>query len=142
MAQLRYRFHTGFTLIELLVVLVILGMLAGLVGPKVMKYASSSKIDIARVQLEDLAASLDLFKLDVGRYPNNSEGLQALIESTDNIAQWDGPYLRKNKIPKDPWGRDYIYSFPGEKNEYELVTYGLDGQLGGDAENKDINVWD
>lgn len=142
MAQLRCRHHTGFTLIELLVVLVILGMLAGLVGPRVMKYASSSKIDIARVQLEDLAAGLDLFKLDVGRYPSSSEGLQVLIESADNIAQWDGPYLRKNKLPKDPWGRDYIYSYPGEKNEYELLTYGLDGILGGDAENKDINVWD
>jgi len=136
------KYIEGFTLIELLVVLVILGMLAGLVGPQVMKYASSSKIDIAKVQLEDLAAGLDLYKLDVGRYPNSSEGLQALIETTGTMAQWDGPYLRKNKLPKDPWGRNYIYTYPGKKNDYDLYTYGLDGKLGGDNENMDINVWD
>lgn len=132
----------GFTLIELLVVLVILGMLAGLVGPKVMKYASSSKTDVAKVQLEDLAAGLDLFKLDVGRYPNSNEGLQALINNIDGITQWNGPYLRKNKVPKDPWGHEYVYSYPGKTNDYELYTYGLDGKLGGENENQDINVWD
>jgi len=136
------KLNKGFTLIELLVVLVILGMLAGLVGPKVMKYASSSKIKVAKVQLEDLAAGLDLFKLDVGRYPNNEEGLNFLIEATGNVIGWNGPYLRKNKLPKDPWGKDYIYSNPGQKNEYDLITYGLDGEQGGEKENMDISVWD
>lgn len=135
------KFRQGFTLIELLVVLVILGMLAGLVGPKVMKYASSSKTEVAKVQLEDLAAGLDLFKLDVGRYPNVSEGLRVLVEATGNIPGWNGPYLRKNKLPKDPWGRDYIYVLPGQKNEYDLYTYGLDGALGGEKENRDISIW-
>lgn len=132
----------GFTLIELLVVLVILGMLAGLVGPKVMKYASSSKIKIAKVQLEDLAAGLDLLKLDVGRYPDSNEGLALLINSTNSLIGWNGPYLRKNKLPKDPWGRDYVYEIPGEKNDYKLYTHGLDGKQGGDKENKDISVWE
>ncbi|WP_455219780.1 type II secretion system major pseudopilin GspG [Kaarinaea lacus] len=143
MARVRAnKFVDGFTLIELLVVLVILGMLAGLVGPKVMKYASSSKTDVAKVQLEDLSAGLDLFKLDVGRYPSSNEGLQVLIQDIGGIAQWNGPYLRKNKLPKDPWGREYVYSFPGKTNDYDLYTYGLDGKLGGDNENRDINVWD
>ncbi|MDH5179745.1 MAG: type II secretion system major pseudopilin GspG [Gammaproteobacteria bacterium] len=132
---------TGFTLIELLVVLVILGMLAGLVGPRVMKYAGSSRTEVARVQLEDLAAGLDLFKLDVGRYPNSNEGLQVLIESSGTIPGWNGPYLRKNKLPKDPWGRDYIYSIPGQKNEYDLHTLGQDGKPGGDKENSDLSIW-
>jgi general secretion pathway protein G len=132
----------GFTLIELLVVLVILGMLAGLVGPKVMKYASSSKAKVAKVQLEDLAAGLDLLRLDVGRYPNSSEGLISLINGSDNLIGWNGPYLRKNKLPKDPWGRDYVYNTPGQKNDYDLYTQGLDGKQGGEKENKDISVWD
>lgn len=131
----------GFTLIELLVVLVILGMLAGLVGPHVMKYAGSSKIDIAKVQLEDLAAGLDMFKLDVGRYPNSSEGLKVLVENTGSIPGWNGPYLRKNKLPMDPWGRDYIYTLPGQKNDYDLFTLGQDGKPGGEKESLDINIW-
>ena len=132
---------SGFTLIELLVVLVILGMLAGLVGPRVMKYASSSKTEIAKVQLEDLAAGLDLFKLDVGRYPSREEGLLVLVESSGGITGWNGPYLRKNKIPKDPWGRDYLYNVPGEKFEFDLVTLGRDGARGGDKEDMDISFW-
>jgi len=135
------RSGAGFTLIELLVVLVILGMLAGLVGPKVMKYVGSSKREIAKVQLEDIAAGLDLFKLDVGRYPNSSEGLQILVSNFFDLPGWNGPYLRKNKLPKDPWGRDYIYIIPGTNNDYDLYTYGLDGKSGGEDENLDISVW-
>jgi general secretion pathway protein G len=131
----------GFTLIELLVVLVILGMLAGLVGPRVMKYASSSKVDVAKVQLEDLAAGLDLFKLDVGRYPTSNEGLKALVDGGDSIPGWNGPYLRKKKLPKDPWGRDYVYSYPGKDNEFDLISYGQDGVSGGEKESSDINFW-
>ena len=103
------KFVRGFTLIELLVVLVILGLLAGMVGPNVMKYISSSKIEVAKAQLGDIAAGLDLFKLDVGRYPDTAEGLKVLVEAPDGMRGWNGPYLRKKKVPMDPWNRDYVY---------------------------------
>lgn len=131
----------GFTLIELLVVLVILGLLAGLVGPNVMKYIGSSKTEVARTQLNDLSAGLDLFKLDVGRYPNSEEGLLALIENKSNIAGWNGPYLRKKRVPLDPWNKDYIYQFPGVENDYELYTLGADGKKDGSGEDSDISSW-
>ena len=134
--------HTaGFTLIELLVVLVILGLLAGMVGPNVMKYIGSSKTEVARTQLNDLSAGLDLFKLDVGRYPNSEEGLLALIENNRNIAGWNGPYLRKKRVPLDPWNKDYVYQFPGVDNDYELYTLGADGKQDGSGEDSDISSW-
>lgn len=140
MSYRRYN-EKGFTLMELLVVLVILGLLGGVVGPRVLKYVGSSKVEVARVQMEDLASGLDLFKLDVGRYPNASEGLQALVEKPGAIAGWNGPYLRKKRVPKDPWGRDYVYRFPGNGNEFDLFTLGLDGKVGGENENVDISFW-
>lgn len=133
--------ESGFTLIELLVVLVILGLLAGMVGPNVMKYIGSSKTEVARTQLNDLAAGLDLFKLDVGRYPKSDEGLLALIENRQNIPGWNGPYLRKKRVPLDPWNNDYVYQFPGVENDYELLTLGADGALDGSGEDADISSW-
>ena len=100
----------GFTLLELLVVLVILGMLAALAGPRVMKYISSAKSDTAQLQIEELAAALDMYKLEVGRHPNTQEGLQALVEAPGGATNWNGPYLKKKTVPKDPWGADYIYA--------------------------------
>lgn len=138
----RYRLNTGFTLIELLVVLVILGLLAGMVGPNVMKYVGSSKVEVARAQLEDLSAGLDLFKLDVGRYPDNEEGLQVLVKISEDIIGWNGPYLRKKRLPVDPWNRDYIYQYPGLQNDYELFTLGGDGEPEGKGEDSDISAWD
>lgn len=132
---------SGFTLIELLVVLVILGLLAGMVGPNVMKYIGSSKTEVARAQLGDLSAGLDLFKLDVGRYPKDDEGLRALVENKKNIPGWNGPYLRKKRVPLDPWNSDYIYEFPGTGNAYELYTLGADGKPEGTGENADISSW-
>lgn len=132
----------GFTLIELLVVLVILGLLAGMVGPNVMKYVGSSKVEVAKAQLGDISAGLDLFKLDVGRYPNSKEGLEVLITAPDDLMGWNGPYLRKKKLPLDPWSRDYIYTFPGQDNDYDLLTLGADGEPEGSGENKDISSWD
>ena len=142
MNDFRKKLNTGFTLIELLVVLVILGLLAGLVGPNVMKYVGSSKVDVAKAQLEDLSAGLDLFKLDVGRYPDDEEGLHVLVDATDDVIGWNGPYLRKKRLPLDPWNSAYIYSYPSDENEYELYTLGADRQEGGTGENRDLSIWE
>ena len=142
MQMTRIQFKAGFTLIELLVVLVILGLLAGLVGPNVMKYVGSSKVEVARAQLEDLSAGLDLFKLDVGRYPDSNEGLQVLVDSGPEIVGWNGPYLRKKRVPQDPWNRDYVYAVPGEGNDYELYSLGADGKPDGSGEDADISIWE
>ena len=133
---------SGFTLIELLVVLVILGLLAGLVGPNVMKYVGSSKVEVAKAQLEDLAAGLDLFKLDVGRYPSSEEGLQVLVEGNDTILGWNGPYLRKKRVPLDPWNNEYIYAIPGQGSDYDLLSLGADGEPEGSGENADLSAWE
>ena len=140
--QKRYRLNSGFTLIELLVVLVILGLLAGMVGPNVMKYIGSSKVEVAKAQLEDLSAGLDLFKLDVGRYPGDDEGLQVLVAGSDDIPGWNGPYLRKKKLPLDPWNRDYVYAVPGQDNAYELYSLGADGESEGTGEDADLSIWE
>ncbi len=132
----------GFTLIELLVVLVILGLLAGLVGPQVMKYLGSAKSDSARVQIEDLAATLDLYRLEVGRYPTSAEGLEALVAAPSGATNWNGPYLKKRKVPKDPWGNDYHYRSPGENGPFDLYTLGADNTDGGEGESKDILSWE
>jgi len=142
MVSTKYKLNAGFTLIELLVVLVILGLLAGLVGPNVMKYVGSSKIDVTRAQLEDLAAGLDLFKLDVGRYPDNREGLLVLVKASDELTGWNGPYLRKKKLPLDPWNNDYVYRSPGLEYDFDLFSYGADGELDGTGENNDISAWE
>ena len=132
----------GFTLIELLVVLVILGLLAGLVGPNVMKYVGSSKVEVAKAQLEDLSAGLDLFKLDVGRYPTDDEGLRVLVEGGDSIMGWNGPYLRKKRLPLDPWNNDYVYAVPGQGYDYDLFSLGANGEPEGSGEDADLNAWD
>lgn len=142
MISTKHKLNAGFTLIELLVVLVILGLLAGLVGPNVMKYVGSSKIDVTRAQLEDLAAGLDLFKLDVGRYPDSREGLLVLVKASDDLMGWNGPYLRKKKLPLDPWNNDYVYKSPGLENDFDLFSFGADGELDGTGENSDISAWE
>jgi general secretion pathway protein G len=131
----------GFTLIELLVVLVILGLLAGLVGPQVMKYLSSANTDTARLQIENLSAALDTFRIDVGRYPTTAEGLQALIQPPPGLTRWNGPYLKKNLIPQDPWGNDYHYASPGQHGAFDLYSLGADNAEGGDGENQDVVSW-
>jgi general secretion pathway protein G len=135
--------HTqrGFTLIELLVVLVILGLLAGLVGPQVLRYTGSAKSDTAKLQIEELGAGLDLFHLEVGRYPTTEEGLKALVEQPAGITTWNGPYLKKKRIPLDPWGNDYRYQYPGEQGVYDLYSYGNDNAEGGEGNDADIVSW-
>jgi general secretion pathway protein G len=131
----------GFTLIELLVVLVILGLLAGLVGPQVMRYVGSSKTDTARLQIKDLSAAMDLYRIDVGGYPTNAQGLQALVTQPGGVQRWNGPYLRRNTVPEDPWGRPYNYRFPGEQGAFDIWTNGADGQPGGTGEDQVVGSW-
>ncbi|UTW05609.1 type II secretion system major pseudopilin GspG (plasmid) [Amphritea atlantica] len=131
----------GFTLLELLVVLVILGLLASLVGPQVLKQLGSSKTKSAALQIEEYSAALDLFRLEVGRYPNSNEGLEALISKPSDAQNWNGPYLTKKVIREDPWGSPYIYRFPGEHGDFDLYSLGADNKEGGDGENQDVGSW-
>jgi general secretion pathway protein G len=133
--------RSGFTLIELLVVIVIIGMLAALVGPKLFGKVGTSKQKAAEAQIQLFGQALDMMRLDIGRYPTTSEGLEALINDP-GIEGWEGPYLKKNIVPQDPWKRDYVYQSPGSNGDYDLSSYGLDGNVGGDDENKDINSWE
>lgn len=128
----------GFTLLELLVVIVIIGLLAAYVGPKYFSQLGKSEVTVARAQIEAFEKSLDTYRLDVGRYPSAEEGLAALMTAPPSAgSKWNGPYLKKG-IPPDPWGNAYQYRAPGARNEYEIVSYGKDGQPGGTGDNADI----
>jgi len=131
----------GFTLIELLVVLMILGLLAGVAGPRVLRYLGGAKTDTATLQIEEFGAGLDLFHLEVGRYPTTEEGLRALSEQPSGLRGWNGPYLKKKQIPIDPWGNDYRYRYPGENGSYDLFSLGRDNSEGGEGEDADVVSW-
>lgn len=133
--------QAGFTLIELLVVMVILGLLAALVVPNYVRQGEKARVKTARTQIEMLGAALDTFRLDIGRYPTSQEGLEALRERPSGVDRWDGPYLKK-EVPKDPWGNVYQYRSPGDKEPYELFSYGADGVAGGTGDNNDIKSWE
>jgi len=130
----------GFTLVELLVVMVIIGLLAALVGPKLFPKLGKGKQSAAKAQIELLGQGLDQMRLDIGRYPTTQEGLNALT-TNPGIDSWDGPYLKK-AVPLDPWGRPYTYQSPGTHGEYDLLSYGRDGNAGGDGEDKDVTSWE
>jgi len=134
------RVQAGFTLLELLVVMVIIGLLAGYVGPKYFAQIGKSEVKSARAQIDSLGKALDQFRLDTGHYPSSEEGLAALIARPASQPKWDGPYLTKN-VPLDPWGNPYIYKFPGQHGDYDLISYGKDGQPGGEGEAADITNW-
>jgi general secretion pathway protein G len=127
----------GFTLIELLVVLVILTLVAGLIGPQVLNQLGGAKTKTAAVQIGEVEQSLDLFKLDVGRYPNDAEGLRALVERPATAPGWSGPYLKKG-LPVDPWGGAYQYKSQGRHGSPDVFSLGADGKPGGDSDNADI----
>jgi general secretion pathway protein G len=135
------RGEAGFTLIELLVVMVILVLLASLVAPRVISYIGSSKSKTAKVQIESLATSLELYKLDTGDYPNDNDGLLALVARPASAGNWNGPYLKKDSVPADPWGNAYHYRHPGEHAEFDIYSLGKDNQPGGDGENQDVVSW-
>ena len=132
----------GFTLIELLVVLVILGLLAGVAGPRIINYLGKARTDTAKLQIEEFGGSLDLFKLETGRYPTTQEGLQALVQQPPGLAGWNGPYLKKKTLPKDPWNNDYRYASPGQHGPYDISSLGADNKEGGESEDKDVNGWE
>jgi general secretion pathway protein G len=130
----------GFTLLELLVVMVIIGLLAGLVAPRYFEQVGKSNTKIARAQIDSLGKALDQYRLDVGAYPSTEEGLQSLMVKPQDAPHWSGPYLQKN-APSDPWDRPYQYRSPGEHGDYDLYSYGKDGQPGGAGENSDVTSW-
>jgi general secretion pathway protein G len=133
----RHNRPLGFTLLELLVVIVIIGLLAAYVGPKYFSQLGKSEVTIAKAQIEAFEKALDTFRLDVGRYPTTEEGLSALLTKPAAAVKWNGPYLKKD-IPPDPWGHAYIYRSPGTKGDFEILSYGKDGQPGGSADSADI----
>ena len=131
--------EAGFTLVELLVVLVILVLLASIIGPKVIGYLGSSRSKTAKIQIDGLVTSLELFHIDTGRYPNTAEGLDALVKVAGKIQGWNGPYISKNSVPLDPWGNPYHYDQPGKHGPFDLFTLGRDGKEGGSDEDADIS---
>ena len=136
----------GFTLIELMVVIVILGILAGLIVPRIMGRPEQAKRLKARMQIESIGTALKLYKLDNGSYPSTEQGLQALVEqpSAGNIPKnWrKGGYLEKGKVPQDPWGNEFVYLSPGIHDDFDLISYGADGSSGGEEKNADVNSWE
>lgn len=134
------RNEQGFTLVEMLVVITIIGLIMGLIGPRVLNYLSESKVKAAKIQLQSFGSALDLFYLDAGRFPSTAEGLTALVQRTPGVAAWNGPYLKGGNVPNDPWTNPYIYRSPGERGAYEIMSYGSDGQEGGSGIAADIST--
>ena len=132
--------QSGFTLMELLVVLAILGLLMSLVGPRVLSQLGGAKTKTAAIQIKDLEQSLEMYKLDVGKFPSNSEGLAALVAKPAGTTGWNGPYL-KSDVPLDPWKREYLYKYPGDHAELDIYSYGQNGTPGGEGEDSDVGNW-
>jgi general secretion pathway protein G len=134
----RRRGERGFTLVEILIVITIIGLIMGVVGPRVLDRLTESKVKAAKIQIESFTSALDLYFLDTGRYPSSSEGLGALVQRPGSIASWNGPYLRGEVVPTDPWGNAYVYRAPGRRGPYDIISYGADGQEGGTGVSGDI----
>ena len=132
----------GMTLIEILVVLVLIGIVMGILGGNFIGRGEEAKRKAAKIEIEQIGQTLDLYKLETGRYPSSQEGLQALITAPAGINNWNGPYWKKGTLPKDPWGNEYKYTSPGQHGPYDIVSLGADGKEGGDGPNKDITSWE
>jgi general secretion pathway protein G len=141
MTKPQTRRDAGFTLLELLVVLAIMGLLAAIIAPQVLKYLGSSRSQTAKVQIQNVDAALELFRLDVGRYPTPQEGLAALVTATPSAEGWNGPYLQKATALRDPWSQPYLYRVPGQHGEVDVYTLGSDKAEGGTGEAKDVGNW-
>lgn len=142
----RLKSQRGFTLIEIMVVVVILGILAGLIVPRIMSRPEEARRTKAALQIRSIESALKLYKLDSGVYPSTEQGLDSLVkkpESGNVPKKWrEGGYLESSKVPKDPWGNNFVYLFPGEHGEFDLSSYARDGQKGGDGDDLDISNWD
>jgi general secretion pathway protein G len=130
--------ETGMTLIEILVVLVLIGIVLGIVGGNFIGKGEKAKADAAKIEIGQIGQTLDLYKLEIGRYPTTQEGLQALIAAPTGVTNWNGPYWKKSSVPKDPWGNEYKYVSPAQSAPYEISSLGADGKEGGEGPNKDI----
>jgi general secretion pathway protein G len=139
-SRFRQRHQAGFTLLELLVVMVIIGLLAGYVGPKYFAQIGKSEIKTAKAQIDALDKALAQYRIDTGHYPTTEQGLASLVTKPQNEPKWEGPYLAKG-VPNDPWGNPYQYKSPGDHGEADILSFGKDGQPGGDGENADITNW-
>ena len=137
----RARRLSGMTLIEILVVLVLIAIVMGIVGGQFIQRGEKAKGDAARIEIGQIGQALDLYKLEIGRYPTTQEGLQALITAPAGVTNWNGPYWKKAQIPKDLWGNEYKYAMPGQHGAYDIISYGADGKEGGEGADKDITSW-
>lgn len=141
MHEMKINRQRGFTLVELLVVLVVLGLLISIVAPRAIGYLGGARSDTARIQMETFAAALDLYRLDMRKYPTAEVGLNALVSAPAGATRWRGPYLNKPELPLDPWDNAYVYQSPGPGGApYRMLSYGGDGREGGEYEDADISV--
>ena len=131
----------GMTLIEILVVLVLIGIVLGIVGGNFIGRGEKAKGDAAKIEIGQISQALDLYKLEIGRYPTTQEGLQALVQAPSGASSWNGPYWKKSTLPKDPWGNEYKYTSPGQSAPYDILSYGADGKEGGEGVDADIGSW-
>ena len=131
----------GMTLIEILVVLTLIGIVMGIVGGNYLGQGEKAKQKAAKIEIEQIGQTLDMFKLEVGRYPTTQEGLQALLTPPAGVTNWNGPYWKKSTLPKDPWTNEYKYASPGQHGAYDVWSYGADGKEGGEGTDKDITSW-
>lgn len=132
-------FRSGFTLIEILVVITIIGLVMAFAANRIFGQGDEAKSRLAKAQIAEIGGKLDLLKLDVGRYPTSSEGLKALLQNPGGMNNWTGPYAQKEEQIKDPWSRDFVYTSPGQRGAYDLVSLGADGKEGGDGPNRDVS---
>jgi len=130
------------TLIEILVVLVLIGIVMGIVGSNFIGKGEEAKRKAAKIEINQIGQTLDLYKLETGKYPTTQEGLQALITAPSGVNNWNGPYWKKESLPKDPWNNEYKYASPGQHGAYDIISLGADGREGGEGPNKDINSWE